>query len=279
MPEVVRVENGYKPISEPKITLSYFRIVTKLTPSTRSSEQLLEQRVNDAWPSLLLYSSETQIPGICVLSVFAYIHLFYRLDEVVNRAKALKVDGGAEVGAEIGPLITQAAKVSVENLIQDAINDGAECVLDGRHIRVEKYPYGNFVGPTVLNNVSVHNTAYTKEIFGPVLLCISVDSLEEAIEMINRNSYGNGCAIFTSSGSSARKFQHEIDVGQVGINVPIPVPLPMFSFTGSKASIRGDMNFYGKSGLHFYTQIKTITSQWSFRLETSNHTAMPSFEK
>nr|CCA14861.1 unnamed protein product [Albugo laibachii Nc14] len=201
------------------------------------------------------------------------------VEEIVSHAKNLKVDGGAEIGAEIGPLISQAAKANVETLIQAAINEGADCVLDGRHIRVEKYPHGNFIGPTVLKNVSVHNVAYTKEIFGPVLVCMSVDSVEEAIELINQNPYGNGCAIFTSSGSSARQFQHEIDVGQVGINVPIPVPLPMFSFTGSKASIRGDINFYGKSGVHFYTQTKTIISQWDFRQKTINSTSMPILEK
>lgn len=103
---------------------------------------------------------------------------------------------------------------------------------------------------------------YREEIFGPVLLCIQVDTLDEAIQLINQNPYGNGTAIFTSSGPAARHFQAEVDVGQVGINVPIPVPLPFFSFTGSRGSIQGDMNFYGKTGVHFYTQLKTITSLW-----------------
>lgn len=122
--------------------------------------------------------------------------------------------------------------------------------------QVPKYPNGNFVGPTVLTNVDPKNPAYTEEIFGPVLVCTSVDSLEDAISLINANPYGNGTSIFTQSGAAARKFQHEIDVGQVGINVPIPVPLPMFSFTGSRGSIRGDLNFYGKAGIHFVTQVR-----------------------
>ena len=106
---------------------------------------------------------------------------------------------------------------------------------------------------------------HREEIFGPVLLIMeSSKGLTSAIAMINRNPYGNGTAIFTQNGSAARHFQHAVDVGQVGINVPIPVPLPMFSFTGSRGSIRGDLNFYGKAGVHFYTQIKTITSLWRY---------------
>merc|ERR1712000_56000 len=105
-------------------------------------------------------------------------------------------------------------------------------------------------------------TCYKEEIFGPALCVMRADSLEEAIKLINSNPYGNGTAIFTASGAAARKFQHEIDVGQVGINVPIPVPLPMMSFTGSRGSFRGDSHFYGKQGLNFYTETKTVVSMW-----------------
>jgi malonate-semialdehyde dehydrogenase (acetylating) / methylmalonate-semialdehyde dehydrogenase len=106
--------------------------------------------------------------------------------------------------------------------------------------------------------------AYKEEIFGPVLLCIEVETLDEAIKLINENEYGNGASVFTSSGSVANKFQHEVDAGQQGINVPIPVPLPMFSFTGNKRSVAGTglANFYGKDGIRFYTQWKTVTSLW-----------------
>eukprot|EP00003_Mantamonas_plastica_P033760 TRINITY_DN9898_c1_g3_i3.p2 TRINITY_DN9898_c1_g3~~TRINITY_DN9898_c1_g3_i3.p2 ORF type:complete len:127 (-),score=45.57 TRINITY_DN9898_c1_g3_i3:12-392(-) len=103
---------------------------------------------------------------------------------------------------------------------------------------------------------------YKEEIFGPVMVCLEVDTMEDAIELTNKNPYGNGTAIFTKNGAAARKYQNEIDVGQVGINVPIPVPLPMFSFTGSRGSIRGDVNFYGKQGAYFYTQLKTVTALW-----------------
>ncbi|MGH0192197.1 UNVERIFIED_CONTAM: hypothetical protein FKN15_005024 [Acipenser sinensis] len=103
---------------------------------------------------------------------------------------------------------------------------------------------------------------YTEEIFGPVLVILEADSLDEAIDIVNNNRYGNGTAIFTTNGATARKYTHGVDVGQIGVNVPIPVPLPMFSFTGSRDSFRGDTNFYGKQGIQFYTQIKTVTSQW-----------------
>ena len=123
--------------------------------------------------------------------------------------------------------------------------------MDGRGVKVdEKFKNGNFVGPTIINNVDKNNRAYTEEIFGPVLVCVNVDTLEDAIKFTNESRYGNGCAIFTQSGAVARKYQHEIDVGNVGINVPIPVPLPFFSFTGTRGSIRGDIHFYGKQVMH-----------------------------
>lgn len=121
------------------------------------------------------------------------------------------------------------------------------------------------MGPTILNDVDQKNRAYTNEIFGPVMVALTVPTLEDAIAFINKNKYGNGTAIFTQSGATARKFQHEIDVGNVGINVPIPVPLPFFSFTGSRGSISGDLHFYGKQGAQFYTQTKTITSNWDYK--------------
>lgn len=120
------------------------------------------------------------------------------------------------------------------------------------------------VGPTVITNVRTNMTSYKEEIFGPVLVCLSAQTLDEAIKILNDNEYGNGAAIFTQSGSAASYFQRNVEAGQVGINVPIPVPLPMFSFTGNKKSIAGGgaNTFYGKPGLAFYTQQKTVTSLW-----------------
>jgi malonate-semialdehyde dehydrogenase (acetylating)/methylmalonate-semialdehyde dehydrogenase len=183
-------------------------------------------------------------------------------DKLVQRAKTLQVNAGTDPHADLGPVISKQAKERICKLIQSGIDNGARLLLDGRDIVVPGYEQGNFVGPTILSGVTANMECYKEEIFGPVLLCMQADSLEEAISIVNGNKYGNGASIFTTSGVAARKFQTDIEAGQVGINVPIPVPLPFFSFTGSKASFAGDLNFYGKAGVNFYTQIKTVTQQW-----------------
>jgi len=199
------------------------------------------------------------------------------ISELATKAKSLKVGPGADEKADLGPLITKQSKDRVLSLIQSGVDQGAKLLLDGRNIQVPGYPNGNFVGPTILSDVEANMLCYREEIFGPVLLCLSLPTLDDAITFINSSPYGNGCAVFTTNGSNARKFQYEIDVGQVGINVPIPVPLPMFSFTGSRGSYRGSYHFYGKQGVHFFTQIKTITSNWtsSDQQHSKLSTAMP----
>jgi malonate-semialdehyde dehydrogenase (acetylating)/methylmalonate-semialdehyde dehydrogenase len=191
------------------------------------------------------------------------------IHEIVEKGKKLKVGSGMDPTTDVGPLISQDSKKRVEMLIQQGVDDGAKLLLDGRGVKVPGFEKGNFVGPSVLMGVDKKNRAYTEEIFGPVLVALAVDTLEEAIAFTNSNKYGNGCAIFTQSGAVARKYQHEIDVGQVGINVPIPVPLPFFSFTGSRGSIQGDIHFYGRQGVQFYTQIKTVTSNWDYNPKPS----------
>ncbi|KAI5121292.1 hypothetical protein M0805_002335 [Coniferiporia weirii] len=183
------------------------------------------------------------------------------LPELVERAKKLNVNGGFEKGADLGPLISPAAKQRVSSLIASAEEEGGRILLDGRQIEVPDYPDGNFIGPTIVE-ATVDMRCYKEEIFGPVLTVAVSDTLDDAISIVNANKYGNGTAIFTQSGATARKFEREVEVGQVGINVPIPVPLPMFSWSGNKASFLGDIAFYGKSGINFYTQNKTITSLW-----------------
>lgn len=200
-------------------------------------------------------------------------------NELVKRAKALKVNAGVESGTDLGPVISRQAKDRICRLIQTGIESGARAVLDGRNIVVPGYEAGNFVGPTILADVLSDMECYKEEIFGPVLLCMQAGSLEEAINIVNSNKYGNGASIFTTSGISARKFQNEIEAGQVGLNVPIPVPLPFFSFTGSKASFAGDLNFYGKAGVQFYTQIKTVTQQWKDLPVEGVSLAMPTSQK
>ncbi|KOO04206.1 CoA-acylating methylmalonate-semialdehyde dehydrogenase [Vibrio nereis] len=164
--------------------------------------------------------------------------------------------------AAYGPLISQQAKTRVLNLISEGKAQGAVCELDGSQCEVEGFPDGNWVGPTLFSGVSTEMSIYKQEIFGPVLVCIEVDTLEQAIELINSNPYGNGTSIFTASGAAARKYQHEIQVGQVGVNVPIPVPLPFFSFTGWRGSFYGDLHAYGKQAVRFYTETKTVTARW-----------------
>ena len=181
------------------------------------------------------------------------------LKEAMAKAKPGAWD---EEGAGYGPLITKAAKERVEGLITKGVEEGATLELDGRGYKHDKYPKGNWVGPTLFTNVKPDMTIYTEEIFGPVLLTSAVDNIDDAIAMINANPYGNGTSIFTSSGAAARKFQHEIEVGQVGINIPIPVPLPFFSFTGWKGSFYGDQHAYGKQAVRFYTETKTVTARW-----------------
>lgn len=177
------------------------------------------------------------------------------IQDLAAIAKKLQVGPGEE-DLDLGPLITSKAKERIESLIQSSVDCGGHCVLDGRGLG------GNFLAPTILSHIRPDMEAYQKEIFGPVLLVMRAQSLQEAIELINGNPYGNGTAIFTESGRTARYFQHHVDAGQVGINVPIPVPLPFFSFTGWKGSILGDHNAYGKHAVRFYTRTKTITSRW-----------------
>ncbi|MDH5856105.1 CoA-acylating methylmalonate-semialdehyde dehydrogenase [Lampropedia aestuarii] len=184
------------------------------------------------------------------------------ISDLVAKAKTLKISAGTEQGADVGPLISCAARSRVESLIESGVAEGAKLELDGRNPAVAGYEKGNFVAPTIFSAVKPGMAIYDQEIFGPVLCLVAADSLDQAIGFINDNPNGNGTAIFTQSGAAAHKFQEDIDVGQVGINVPIPVPVPLFSFSGSRASKLGDLGPYGKQVVLFYTQTKTITSRW-----------------
>ena len=184
------------------------------------------------------------------------------IPDIVAKARTLKVSAGVDKGADLGPVISTAAKQRILGLVEDGVREGAKLELDGRNLKVPGYEKGNFIGPTIFSGVTPDMKIYTTEIFGPVMVIIGVDTLNEAIELVNDNPFGNGTGLFTQSGAAARKFQHEIDVGQVGINVPIPVPVPFFSFTGSRGSKLGDLGPYGKQAVQFYTQTKTVTARW-----------------
>jgi malonate-semialdehyde dehydrogenase (acetylating)/methylmalonate-semialdehyde dehydrogenase len=184
------------------------------------------------------------------------------IPELAEMLKAVKPGLWNDPEAGFGPLISPQAKQKVLSLIQQGKDQGADCLVDGSEFSLPGYENGNWVGPTVFTNVDESMAIYQQEIFGPVLCCMAVDTLDEAIALVNRNPYGNGTSIFTNSGGAARKYQHEIEVGQVGINVPIPVPLPFFSFTGWKNSFYGDLHAYGKQAIRFYTETKTVTARW-----------------
>ncbi|VFR24108.1 Methylmalonate-semialdehyde dehydrogenase [plant metagenome] len=185
------------------------------------------------------------------------------LPDFVERSRKLKVNTGTDRSADLGPLVSPAAKQRVESLIAAGEKEGATLLLDGRGLTVKGYEQGNFVGPTVFGGVTAKMRIYQEEIFGPVLCVVEAETLEEAVAFINGNPNGNGVAIFTQDGGAARYFQNNIDVGQVGINIPIPVPVAWFSFTGSRGSKLGDLGPNGKQAVQFWTQTKTVTARWS----------------
>merc|ERR1711970_375301 len=184
------------------------------------------------------------------------------IPDLIDRAAVLKVNAGHEPDADLGPMISPEAKQRAVDIVRKSIEQGAHCIMDGTDCHVPEYPNGNFFGPTILSKVTTEMDCYNEEIFAPVFVAMEADDMDSAIEMINKNPYGNGTAIFTNNGATARKFTNEIDVGQIGINVPIPVPLPMFSFTGTRGSFWGDQHFYGKQAFQFYTEYKTVTQLW-----------------
>ncbi|MCS4238555.1 CoA-acylating methylmalonate-semialdehyde dehydrogenase [Myroides odoratus] len=184
------------------------------------------------------------------------------VNDIKNALSTIKPGVWSDDAAAYGPLINKQAKEKVLRLIKSGYDQGAEVLLDGSDCVVPGYEKGYFVGPTLFNKVTTDMDIYKEEIFGPALLLVTADTLDEAIQIINNNPYGNGTSIFTNSGAAARKFQHEIQVGQIGVNLPIPVPLPFFSFTGWRKSFFGDLHSYGKQGVRFYTETKTITARW-----------------
>ena len=184
------------------------------------------------------------------------------IPDIVAKAKTLKVNAGIVAGTDVGPVISKAARSRIEGFIAQGVAEGAKLELDGRNPIIAGYEKGNFIAPTIFSDVKPGMRIYDEEIFGPVLVLVNVDTLDDAIALVNANPYGNGTGIFTQSGAVARKFQNEIDVGQVGINVPVPVPVPYFSFTGSRGSKLGDLGPYGKQVIQFYTQTKTVTERW-----------------
>jgi malonate-semialdehyde dehydrogenase (acetylating) / methylmalonate-semialdehyde dehydrogenase len=181
--------------------------------------------------------------------------------KIAERTTPLKIGDGTK-DSDMGPLVTKVHRDKVASYIDAGEADGAKIVVDGRNVDANGGADGFWLGPTLIDHVTPQMSVYTDEIFGPVLSVVRVETYDEALELINSNPYGNGTAIFTNDGGAARRFQNEVEVGMIGINVPIPVPMAYFSFGGWKASLFGDTHAHGMDGVHFFTRGKAITSRW-----------------
>ncbi len=183
------------------------------------------------------------------------------VDRIAQRMSRL-VTGDGRRGADMGPLVTAAHRDKVAGYVDEGEAAGARLVVDGRSPQVEGEQDGYWLGPTLFDQVTPDMSIYTDEIFGPVLSVVRVPSYDAALDLVNSNPYGNGTAIFTNDGGAARRFQNEVEVGMVGINVPIPVPMAYYSFGGWKNSLFGDTHAHGTEGVHFFTRGKVVTSRW-----------------
>jgi len=184
------------------------------------------------------------------------------LERLTRRAQKVTVGPGTNPDVEMGPVITGAARDRIKGYIDRGVEEGARLVVDGRKTAVAGHENGFFVGATLFDHVTPSMSIYRDEIFGPVLGIVRVPSLTDAIALLNANPYANGAAIFTRSGFAARRFQQDVEVGMVGVNVPIPVPMAFFSFGGWRSSLFGDLNVHGMDGVRFYTRGKTLTTRW-----------------
>ncbi|MCW2258026.1 malonate-semialdehyde dehydrogenase (acetylating)/methylmalonate-semialdehyde dehydrogenase [Providencia alcalifaciens] len=182
------------------------------------------------------------------------------VEKIIPKIESLRIGVGSDLNIDMGPLITQAHLEKVQNYITDGIESGASLLVDGR--KLSQSEKGYFLGGCLFDDVTPSMRIYQEEIFGPVLCIVRVESLEQAISLINQHEYGNGTCLFTRDGESARLFSEEIEVGMVGINIPLPVPIAFHSFGGWKRSLFGDLHAYGPDGVRFYTRRKTITQRW-----------------
>ena len=200
------------------------------------------------------------------------------IEKLKPRIAALKVGPGTDPEADMGPVVTAAARDKILGLIDSGVEEGADLVVDGRSLKLQGYENGYFVGATLFDKVTTDMKIYKEEIFGPVLTVARAKSYDEASQWINDHEFGNGTAIFTRDGDAAREFAHKIRVGMVGINVPIPVPMAFHSFGGWKASLFGDHHMHGPEGVRFYTRMKTITSRWPKGIRSGAEFSMPTMK-
>jgi malonate-semialdehyde dehydrogenase (acetylating)/methylmalonate-semialdehyde dehydrogenase len=181
---------------------------------------------------------------------------------LAERVRRLRVGPGLDPSAEMGPLVTSAHRARVVQYVERGLAEGATLVVDGRALRIDGHERGFFLGPCLFDHVTPEMTIYRDEIFGPVLSVVRVPRFADAVSLVNENPWGNGAAIFTNDGGAARRFQHEVTVGMVGINVPIPVPTAAYAFGGWKQSLFGDAHMHGREGVRFYTRLKVVTTRW-----------------
>lgn len=187
----------------------------------------------------------------------------------------LKIKNGLELDAEMGPIVTAAARDRIKGYIDSGVEDGADLLVDGREYTVEGHESGYFLGGTLFDNVTPDMKIYKEEIFGPVLSCVRVSSFAEGLQLINDHEFGNGVSLFTRDGNAAREFGKQVQVGMVGVNVPIPVPMAWHGFGGWKKSLFGDMHAYGEEGVRFYTKQKSIMQRWPESISDGAEFVMP----
>ncbi len=197
------------------------------------------------------------------------------VEKIRARVSGLRVGPATDPDAEMGPLVTAAHRERVASYLDAGTSEGARLVVDGRHHPTSGAPGGYFLGPSLFDGVTTSMSVYRDEIFGPVLSVLRVDTLDDALELIRANPYGNGAAIFTNDGRAARTFEQEAEAGMIGINVPIPVPVAYYSFGGWNASLFGDLHVYGPDGVRFYTRTKAVTSRWTRDGPASSALAFP----
>lgn len=195
--------------------------------------------------------------------------------KMAPQIRAIRINAGDMADTDMGPLISAAHRQRVLDAVDKGVNEGARLIIDGRSFKHPQFPQGFFLGPCLFDEVNENMSIYQEELFGPVLVVLRVNSFDEAVHLVNAHQYGNGTAIFTRDGFSAREYTRQIQVGMVGVNIPIPVPIANHPFGGWKCSVFGDTNMHGEESIHFYTRLKTITSKWPFSELTESSFIMP----
>jgi malonate-semialdehyde dehydrogenase (acetylating)/methylmalonate-semialdehyde dehydrogenase len=197
------------------------------------------------------------------------------VEKLIPRVRALKVGPGTDAEAEMGPLVTRQHRDKVRGYVDAGVAEGAKLLVDGRGLTLQGYENGFFIGGSLFDNVTPQMSIYREEIFGPVLSVVRAKSHDEALDLVNNHEFGNGTAIFTRDGDTAREFVQQVKAGMVGVNVPIPVPMAFHSFGGWKASLFGDHHMHGPEGVRFYTRLKTVTSRWPTGIRAGAQFVMP----